>query len=96
MSHSEDIMSRLRAMKPAFKDMGLKRVRVFGSVLNGQAKKESDIDLIVDFFETPGLLQFIHVKHELEDRLGCVVDMTMADGLHPLIRDNVLKEAHDV
>lgn len=94
--YSRQIMEKLRALKPQFKDMNLKRVRVFGSVVRGDAGPESDIDLLVDFYETPGLLKFINIKHQLEDRLECHVDMALPDTLHPLIQDDVLREAQDV
>jgi uncharacterized protein len=95
-SHSEEMMRKLRALKPHFGEMGLKRVRVFGSVARGDADENSDLDLIVDFEITPGLIRFIGVKHKFEDSLGCRVDMTTDDVLHRLIKDSVLQEARDV
>ena len=96
MTRSEDIMNRLRTLKPAFKELGLKRVRVYGSVARGEAGPDSDVDLLVEFYKTPGLIAYVGVMHDLQDRLGCRVDMAMEDALHPMLKDGILSEARDV
>ena len=72
---------------------GACNVRVFGSVVRGEATAQSDLDLLVEagphhsrFF--PGGL-----VSDLETLLGRRVDVVEPDGLHPFIRDHVLKEA---
>lgn len=72
---------------------GAYNVRVFGSVARGEASQESDIDLLVDVGENhsrwfPGGLLV-----DLEELLGCKVDIVTENGLHWLIRERVLKEA---
>lgn len=94
--HSEQIMERLRAMKPAFKELGLKRVRVFGSVIRGEAGPDSDLDLIVDLNRPIGLIGFAGIKHSLEESLGIKVDLMTQNSLHPALKDRILSEARDV
>ena len=72
---------------------GACNVRVFGSVVRGEATAQSDLDLLVEagprhsrFF--PGGL-----VSDLETLLGRRVEVVEPDGLHPFIRDHVLKEA---
>ena len=71
---------------------GAANVRVFGSVVYGQAGPDSDIDLLVDGLEHTawggGALLV-----ELEELLGQRVDLVSPDDLHRLIREEVLKEA---
>jgi hypothetical protein len=93
---SGDILLKLRALKPTFEKMGLKRVRVFGSVLHGTAGEHSDVDLLVDFYKTPGLLELANIKIQFEDYIGRPVDLLLPEGIHPLIKDSVLAEARDV
>ena len=68
---------------------------IFGSVVRGEAKRESDIDILVEFkSESPvGLFEFMRLKRELSDLLGMEVDLGMPDALHPALRDDILKEA---
>jgi len=72
---------------------GAHDVRVFGSVARGHAKDDSDIDLLVKagsdtspWFPT-GLIQ------DLEDLLGCKVEVVTEAALHWYIRDRILSEA---
>lgn len=96
MTCSEDILGRLRSLRPVMKQMGLRRVRVYGSVARGEAKADSDVDLLVDFDRIPGLIAYIGVKYDLEEKLGCKVDLHTEDALHPLLKDKILSEARDV
>lgn len=95
-AHSEEMMRKLRALKPRFGEMGLKRVRVFGSVARGDADENSDLDLIVDFEKPVGLFEFVGVKHIMEDNLMIKVDLVTQKGLHRALRDSILAEARDV
>jgi predicted nucleotidyltransferase len=72
---------------------GAFNVRIFGSAARGEARETSDIDFLVSVgakrtpFFPGGLLT------DLEDLLGCKVDVVTEDGLHWYIRDKVIKEA---
>jgi predicted nucleotidyltransferase len=68
-------------------------VRVFGSVARGDNSAASDVDLLVkpqpgcSLFDLGGLLE------DLQDLLGCRVDLVTEDGLKPRLRERVLQEA---
>jgi len=72
---------------------GVTSVRVFGSFARGDAREDSDLDLLIEAGpRTPpwfpgGLLA------DLEEELGRPVDVAEESALHPLIRDSVLREA---
>jgi predicted nucleotidyltransferase len=73
---------------------GAYNVRVFGSVARGEENPTSDIDFLVDYdlakispWFPGGLLA------DLEDLLGCQVDIVTEKGLHSLIRERILTEA---
>jgi len=72
---------------------GAKNIRVFGSVARGELTENSDIDLLVEFEPGRGLLAHAALIRELEQYLGCKVDVASKNGLKERIRARVLAEA---
>ncbi len=68
-------------------------LRVFGSVVRGDAVEGSDVDLLVCLDSDRSLVDHIALKHALEDLLGLQVDLVTEDALHCMVRDRILKEA---
>ncbi|WP_225867528.1 nucleotidyltransferase domain-containing protein [Cyanobium sp. NIES-981] len=56
-------------------------------------RSASDLDLLVDLPAEQSLLGLISLRQDLEDLLGCSVDVTEAESLHPLIRTQILEQA---
>ena len=65
---------------------------LFGSRVRGDAAPDSDLDVLVRFRKTPGLIRFIELENHLSDLLGLRVDLVMAEALKPAIGQRVLKE----
>jgi len=72
---------------------GARRVRIFGSTGRGEASATSDLDILVDMEPRSTLLDIVAIKQDLEDMLGCRVDVVTELALSPYIRKEVLKEA---
>ena len=72
---------------------GARTVRIFGSVARGEADVASDLDLLVEMEPGRSLLDLGGLLMELQDLLGCRVDVVTEKGLRERIRDRVLKEA---
>jgi uncharacterized protein len=72
---------------------GARTVRVFGSVARGEADAASDLDFLVEMEPGRSLLDLGGLLMELQDLLGCRVDVVTEKGLRERIRDRVLKEA---
>ncbi|HLL80248.1 MAG TPA: nucleotidyltransferase family protein, partial [Ktedonobacteraceae bacterium] len=68
-------------------------VRVFGSVARGEADEQSDIDLLIDLEPGRSLFDLAGLLVDLEDLLGCNIDVVPEDSLRERIRGRVLKEA---
>ncbi len=66
---------------------------IFGSVARNQASPDSDIDVLVDFVKTPGLLKYIELRNHLEDLLGVPVDLVTRKALKRQLRETLLAEA---
>jgi predicted nucleotidyltransferase len=72
---------------------GARNVRVFGSVARGDADEASDIDFLVDMEPGRSLLDLGGLQADLENLLGCRVDVVTEGGLKTRIRARVLHEA---
>jgi hypothetical protein len=72
---------------------GAHDVRIFGSVIRGQAGEGSDVDFLVRLDADRSLLDHVALMQDLEDALGCPVDVVTDRALHRAIRDRVLTEA---
>ncbi len=68
-------------------------VRVFGSVARGESDADSDVDFLVEMESGRSLLDLGGLLMELQDLLGCRVDIVTQKGLRSRIRDRVLAEA---
>jgi predicted nucleotidyltransferase len=72
---------------------GARNVRVFGSVVRGEADEQSDVDFLVDMEPGRSLLDMGGLLMDLRELLGRDVDVITERGLKPRIRARVLKEA---
>jgi predicted nucleotidyltransferase len=72
---------------------GAKKIRLFGSILRDDIKEKSDVDFLVELEKDRSLLDIIAIKQDLEDLLGCSVDVVTDSALSPYIRDEVLQQA---
>jgi predicted nucleotidyltransferase len=68
-------------------------VRVFGSVARGDADQQSDIDFLVQMAPGCSLLDLGGLQYDLEQLLGCRVDVVTEQGLKARLREGILSEA---
>ncbi|AKB31339.1 nucleotidyltransferase [Methanosarcina siciliae HI350] len=72
---------------------GATKVAVFGSYARGEEKPESDIDILVEFSETKGLLTLVRIERELSELLGLKVDLLTEESISPYLIDGIKREA---
>ncbi len=72
---------------------GAHDVRVFGSRARGEGRPDSDLDLLIRLEPGRTLLDIVAIKQDLEDLLGCKVDVVTEQAISHYIRDQVLNEA---
>ena len=94
----DEVRARLAILEKPLRKRGLTSLALFGSVLHGETRLDSDIDVLigVDPKARFSLIDLVSVKNFLEQRLGCEVDVVTREGLEPAIRDSVLREAERV
>jgi hypothetical protein len=73
----------------------IRRLSLFGSVLKGVARSDSDIDLLVEFEPdaVPGLIGMAAIEAELSELLGRKVDLRTRQELSPHFGDAVERTA---
>ena len=81
------------AINSLAKRYGVRNIRVFGSVVRGEAGADSDIDLLVDMEPGRSLFDLGGFQMEMQTLLGRKVDVVTEKALHWYIRDQVLQEA---
>ena len=76
----------------------VRELSVFGSAARGTMRPDSDIDLLVEFLPeaAPGLLDRAGLMLDLSELLGRKVDLVSKNGLRPLVRDSVIRDARRV
>lgn len=87
----------LAASEQEIRALGVARLGLFGSVLRGDARPDSDVDVLVQFY--PGAKtfdRFLALGELLELRLGRRVELVTTEALSPFIGPRILAEAEDV
>lgn len=88
MKNAETIKSTI---KPILTKHGIKRAGLFGSLARG-SEDANDVDLLVGIDQKMSLIEFIGLQQELEDILGCKVDLVEYSTIKPSLREEILKE----
>lgn len=77
---------------PVLENEGVIKAAVFGSHATGEARQDSDVDLLVEFSGRKSLFDLVGIKLELEKILGKKVDLLTYGSIHPLLKDIILNE----
>jgi len=77
---------------PILKKNGVVKAGIFGSYARGEAKKRSDIDILVKTRKSMGLLEFAGIKVKLEEKLKRKVDLVEYETIKPLIKKEILAD----
>lgn len=93
MKSKEEILKLLSQFKlTAESRYGMTRVGIFGSVARGEQAEGSDVDVCYEG-KAPSLLMLDRIQTELEQLLGCQVDLVrVRDNMNGLLRKRIQKE----
>jgi len=89
MGSIEEIKEKIT---PILHRYGVTRAAFVGSLVRGEVKPDSDVDILVEIKSDMSLLDFIGIKIELEEALKIKVDLVEYETIKPLIREKILSE----
>ncbi len=89
---NENIEKIKEKILPILKKHNIKKAGIFGSYVRGEQKKDSDIDILVEIQEDISLIDFVGIKHEIEDAIGKKVDLVEYDTIKPMLKKDILKQ----
>lgn len=89
-----DVLAIVKKNKTLLKErFGVKKIGVFGSMVRGEAKEESDVDVLVEFENTKKSFDnFMELSFFLEELFAKKVDLITTSGLDKYVRPYVEKE----
>jgi uncharacterized protein len=93
MRPSEVLEKNRKLIREIVASRQLSNPRVYGSVLRGEDRSDSDLDILVDPSPTTTLFTLGGVQWELEDALGVAVDVKVPGDFPPTVRQRILAEA---
>lgn len=84
------VRARLSGLLPELGERyAVRSLSIFGSYARGEQTETSDLDLLVEFNEVPGLITFAGLARLLEDRTGLSVDLATRPMLGPHVAPGV-------
>ena len=75
---------------------GVTRLVLFGSTARGEARPDSDVDIVVGFDGPATSARYFGVQFYLEDELGCAVDLVTEKALRAELKPYIEREAVNV
>jgi predicted nucleotidyltransferase len=91
-----NLIEVLKAYDAALHDVGATALFVFGSRVRGSERVDSDLDLFIDYDPTikiPNMFRLMQIEEKISAALGIPVTITTRDALHPLMKENIERDA---
>lgn len=89
-------MEKINDLKPIIveilKKNNIKKAGIFGSYARGEAKIDSDIDILIELDKKKDLYDLIGIELELKKKLKKNIDLLTYKSIHPLLKDEILNE----
>jgi uncharacterized protein len=91
----DEVIAKLKEAEPAMRARGAAALYLFGSHARDEARPDSDVDVFIDKDSSRkfGFDEFMDIYLLLQERLGENVDYGTREGLHPLLRPDIEREA---
>jgi predicted nucleotidyltransferase len=92
-----EVIEALRSHQGRLHELGVAHAAVFGSVARGEARTDSDVDVLVDLDPNHpmGVFEYARLKLYVNEILDGAGDVVNRRTLKPLLRDSILRDAVD-
>lgn len=87
----QDIKRLLKEHKDILDKYRVKTIGLFGSYVRGEQREDSDIDLLVEFYE-PDYSNLVNLAYSLEELLNKKIEIVCEDGVSPYIEPYIKRE----
>ena len=92
MLNSDEILKIIEESRDKIKKFGVRRIGLFGSYIRSEQKKESDIDVLVEFEKGKKTFDnYMELKFFLEDLFKCKVDLVILESIKPDLKPYILR-----
>ena len=94
---AHNVLKILKEHEVELRRLGVRHAAVFGSVARGEARPDSDIDVLValDPARPIGVFEYARLKLHISESFGGAGDVVNRRTLKPLVRDNILRDSVD-
>lgn len=91
----EESLRILQSHRAELRQRGVQHAAIFGSVARGEARDDSDVDILIDLdpARSMGLFEYASLKCYVNELFQEAVDVVNRKTLKPLLRDAILREA---
>jgi uncharacterized protein len=90
------LIKTLKAYDAALRENGATALFVFGSRARGAERDDSDLDLFIDYdpaVKIPNMFRLMQIEEKISETLGIPVTITTRGALHPLMKENIERDA---
>lgn len=81
---------------PLLRQYNVRKAGLFGSVVRGEHRSDSDVDILVEMPKTSGLFDFLALQSDLEEALSCPVDLVEYDAVRMRLKPYILGEQQSI
>ncbi len=76
----------------------IKKVSLFGSYVKGTAKKDSDVDVLIEFKPSAsvGFFKFVEIQDSIGNHIGKTVDLLTPEAISQYFRNEVLSQSESI
>jgi uncharacterized protein len=89
----EDVLTVLKQNQSRLRDLGVRRIGLFGSFVRGEQQPDSDIDLLVEFEQGRKTFDsFMELSFFLEDLMQQRTELVTLESLSPYLGPHILRK----